>query len=98
MENFEALGRYVTAKEQAQAFANQRNNHLSTAVGIIERSRNPISGRALAYDFDATPAIEALNKAAEAHSNMMTAVEEANRQAEACGKPKLIVEKPYTSR
>lgn len=95
MENFEALGRYVTAKEQAEKFLRDRGNHLSAAKRFIEQSMSSISGVTFAYDFDSSSILDAVSKAAEAHQNMVAAVDEANRQAEQCGKPKLKIEKPY---
>jgi hypothetical protein len=98
MENFEALGRYVTAKEQAEKFLRERASHLAIAKRLIEESTGSISGVTFAYDFDPTAILEAVNKAAEAHQNMIAAVDEANRQADQCAKSKLKIEKPYNWR
>lgn len=95
MENFEALGRYVTAKEQAEKFLRDRSSRLSEAKRLVEQSMGSISGVTFAYDFDPSLILDAVNKAAEAHQGMMAAVDEANRQAEQCNKPKLKIEKPY---
>jgi len=72
MENFEALGRYVTAKEQAEKFLRDRGNYLSEAKRLVDQSIGSISGVTFAYDFDPSSILEAVNKAAEAHQNMVS--------------------------
>jgi len=95
MDNFEALGRYITASEQAQQFARERNGHLSQIKKQVERvggggsGYKPSGGTSIAYDFDPSLILEPLEKAKEAHQNMIAAINEANAHHEACGKPKL---------
>jgi hypothetical protein len=95
MENFEALGRYITAKEQAEKFARERNDLLKKAKDLIDRSSQGYSGVTLAYEFDPTPILDLLSKATETDKNLRLAVDEANRQADLCGKHKLSIQKPY---
>ena len=95
MENFEALGRYITAKEQAEKFAQERNKYLTQAKTLIDKSSQGYSGLTLAYEFDAAPVLDLINKATEADKNLHLAVDEANRQADLCGKHKLNIQKPY---
>lgn len=95
MENFEALGRYITAKEQAENFAKARNELLQKARRIIEQSTSGYSGLTIAYEFNAVEVREIIDKVEEADANMHKAADEANRQAELCGKHKIKIEKPY---
>jgi len=90
MQDYEALNRYLAAKEQAQKFAQERNRYLLNIRYAMERVLAP-KDDFIATDFDAANVQENLNKAAEIHQNMLIAVEEANSQAEACGKPKLEI-------
>lgn len=90
MQDYEALASYLAAKEQAQKFAQERNRYLLNIRYEMER----VLTRAddfIATDFDDAKVQENLNKAAEFHQNMLTAIAEANSQAEACGKPKLEI-------
>lgn len=93
MENFEALGRYITAKEKAEEFARERSGHLSKAKRFIEQYSQSGGYQYVACDFDPTKIQESISKAAEAHSNLLAAVHEANLHAEECGKPKLEIYK-----
>lgn len=95
MGNFEALGRYITAREQAEKFARERNNALRKLSGMVQSADGSASSNLIAYDFDVAKAQELLNQAAELNQNLHVAVAEANKHAEACGKPKLEI---YQSR
>ena len=90
MQDYEALDRYLAAKEQAQKFAQERNRYLLNIRYAMER----VLTRAddfIAADFDADKVQENLNKAIELDQNMLTAIDEANSQSDACGKPKLEI-------
>jgi len=89
MENYEALGRYITAKEQAEKFKRDRDMHLHNLGTCAARATKSSSSGYIATDFDVQAAQELLNKAGESHQNLVTAIHEANQYAEACNKPKL---------
>lgn len=92
MENFEALGRYTAAKDQAETFLMHRDNALKQLSGAALKGvmSGYMSGR-FAEDFNVPKAQEALKNAIEANDNMLSAIDEANRNANDCGKPELKV-------
>src|SRR5437016_584509 len=95
--NYEALGRYVSLIEQAKKLAGERHEHLAQAGLIISRTVN-VSIRAgavpdfAAIDFVAKPVHDEIDRAVEVHQRMVAVVNEANKQAELCGKPKLEIQ------
>ena len=93
MQDFEALGRYVTAEGEARKFSSERDGHLKKAKDLLDKAIG--GGHAynsiIAYNFDPAPIQELITKAVEAHGNMLDAVNEANLQAGKCGKPKLEI-------
>ena len=93
MENFEAVGRYVTYKEKAKSHAIARNNALKDLAYITRVAVDGETSYMIAVDFDFARAHELLRKAADAHSGMAKAVAETNAAADACGQPRLMVGK-----
>lgn len=91
MENYEALGRYIAAKEQAEKFTQERQTALARLASLIGTAMGSSSSSYLATDFNVQAAQELLTKVGEAHQNMLVAMQEANNHAEACGKPKLQI-------
>ena len=87
-ENYEALGRYTVAKEQANHFKDQRhsllqNLHQQLQHAMIDVNKYPRT------EFDVQKARELLDGIDEAQQNMVTAINAANIHADACKKPKL---------
>lgn len=92
MENYEALGRYIAAKEQAESFHIERDKLLGQIKALCENSisrKVDASDYFEAKDFEAAKVEELLKTASEAHRNMVTAIEEANRYAKECNKSEL---------
>lgn len=85
-ENYEALGRYIAAKEQAERFAIDRDSHLRTIYALAGRVLANLGNDFLANSCNPVEIQESLDKAIEANQNMLAAVNEANTQASACGK------------
>ena|SRR5258708_31218270 len=96
--NYDAIGRYVSLVESAKTKARERNSRLSKAADIIGKSTRSSMRMGgfpdlfSAYDFDPQPIQEEINKAIEAHQELLALVNEANTQAELCGRPKLEIE------
>lgn len=91
MENYEALGRFITHKEKAKSLAITRNNALQDLMRMIQITREAEGSNMIAMDFDFTKAPELLKKASDAHGGMLKAVAEANLVAHACGNQQLVI-------
>ena len=89
MENYEALGRYVAAKEQADRFKDVRNNLLLQLKQQAERAGGQSGSTYPRTEFDAQKAREIVNQIDEAQRNLFTAIQEANLHADDCKKPKI---------
>jgi hypothetical protein len=88
--NYEALGRYVEAKEKAEKLA--RNLH--NLMGSLSRLTSP-SGAAFAQakEYDFASIKKNVSEAEEVYSNMLAAVDAANREASLCGREAIKVAK-----
>ncbi|MDN3515344.1 MAG: hypothetical protein NG747_13230 [Candidatus Brocadia sp.] len=93
MENYEAIGRYISFKEKALGLATTRNNFLKDLVHLVRMSLDAETSPMIAVSLDFAKAEELLEKAANAHYAMSRAVVEANAAADACGHPRLVVGK-----
>lgn len=93
MENYEAVGKYVTYKERAKTYAITRNNALKDLVYLVKMSLDAETSNMIAVDLNFARAKELLEKAADAHNSMVKAVAETNAAADGCGYPKLMVGK-----
>lgn len=92
MQNFEALGRYVTAKEQAEKLASECGALLSQAERLLKAANFGSGGSGyFACEFDAAEISEVINKAAQVNAQMLALIHEANSQADLCEKPKLTL-------
>lgn len=91
MQNYEALGRYVTAEEVARKLARERDKKLAELAQMISIVIGTRSNSYLAQDFDATQAQQLLSEIAELHQNMLAAINEANIHADNCGRSKLQI-------
>lgn len=91
MQDYEALGRYVTAEEVARKLARERDKKLAELARMIGIVTGTHSSSYLAQDFDAIQAQQLLSEVAELHQNMLAAVNDANSYADACGRPKLQI-------
>lgn len=90
MENYEALGRYTAAKDHAENYLRERDSALRSMKSIAETSiANGSASGIFGNGFDVPAAEESLKRATEAHHNLLAAIDEANRNADDCGKPKL---------
>src|SRR4051812_8213528 len=87
-ENYEALGRYTAAKEQADHFRSQRHNLLADLQLQLQRAAIDVNDYPRT-EFDVQKARELLDRIDDAQQNMTTAINEANIHADACKKPKL---------
>ena len=90
-EDFEALGHYIAAKEQAERIARERDMTLSTLNRLISNAVGSRSSSTIATDLDIAKARELLEKAAELNQNLHTIVQEANNYADACKRQKLEI-------
>ena len=93
MENYEAIGRFVTHKEKAKQCAITRDNCLKD---ILQAIRTPLEGASssmIAADVNFSRAHDLLKKAEDAHNQMVRHVAEANNAAEASGNQKLVIGK-----
>lgn len=88
MENYEALGRYTSAKEQANKYKSQRHNLLADLQLQLQRAGIDVE-EFPRTKFDVQKARELLDQIEEAQQNMTDAINEANLHADACKKPKL---------
>jgi hypothetical protein len=91
MENYEALGRYTAATEQARVYRNEYHTSLIELWKRLERaaSRDSSSDSFPRTGFDVQEGRELLNRIDEAQQNMTVAINEANLYADDCKKPKL---------
>jgi hypothetical protein len=88
-ENYEAVGRYVKAKEAASDASAKRHNVLGDlSRSINETLRKGQYGEAFA-GFNADQAIDLIKQASALNEQMMRAVDEANKYAKMAGKPEL---------
>lgn len=92
MQNFDALGRYVTASEQALEFVHQRNVHLEAIKHAMDRVLAGSSSSYLAAPLNVPRVQELLNQAAEAEQNMLTAVNEATFAPKPATSPSYVLQ------
>lgn len=94
MENFEALGKYTAASEQAAKFRDQRDGALSNISDLTRRFGNEtvVSTECFARNFDPAMLRQYMDVAATAHQNLLQAIEEANTHAESCNRGKLKIQ------
>lgn len=91
--NYEAVGKYVTHKEQAKNAAITRNNTLKDLIHLVKMSLDAETSSMIAVNLDFVKAEELLKKAADSHAAMIRAVAETNAAADGCGYPKLTIGK-----
>lgn len=90
MENYEALGRYTAAKEQASEYKDEFHNLLVDLWKQLERAASGSNSEDFPRtEFNVQKARESLNRLDEAQRNMTDAINEANLHADDCKKPKL---------
>jgi hypothetical protein len=88
-EDYEALGRYTSAKEAAERFALERNVYLRKLGGLASMAGTPVESERIAHRLDEAEARGYLEKAIDLNRNMLLAIQEANSYADACKKRKL---------
>ena len=91
MENYEALGRYTAATEQARVYRNEFHSLLIELWKQLGRaaSADNSSDSFPRTKFNVQEGRELLNRIDEAQQNMTVAINEANLHADDCKKPKL---------
>lgn len=88
-ENFEALGRYVAAKEKASSLAAERHNVLGDLSRLISETLNAERYGETYSKLNSEGAARILERARDLDAQMMAAVDEANRFAAAAKKQPL---------
>src|SRR5256885_17169700 len=91
--NYEAIGRYFHAVDEARSYASERDERLNNVRKLLSPSGSNgapaqyLGGVAFAFD---PAAIHAeIDKAAAVHLQLIAAVGEANAQAKLCGREEL---------
>lgn len=90
--NYEALGRYVEAKEQAEKFAISLHNSMSS----LSRLANPTSGvshAGHAREFDFAAIRKHVADAEATYSSMLASISAANHEAPQCGREIIKIQK-----
>ncbi|HZS05309.1 MAG TPA: helix-turn-helix domain-containing protein [Blastocatellia bacterium] len=91
----QASRQYVTQMERAQMLAQERSELLKEARDMAGRSVGYSAGGVhLAFEFDATGFTALAQRIAEVQGEMLTAIQEANSQADLCNGAKLKLRKP----
>lgn len=88
VQDFDAIGRYVVASEQARNFAHERDLLLGQLQHQIQMTLGTKTGN-IAVAFDMAKAEDILKRVKDLNRNLAIAVQEANLQADACDRPKL---------
>ncbi|MBX7220321.1 MAG: hypothetical protein K1Y36_10285 [Blastocatellia bacterium] len=90
--NYEALGRYVEAKEKAEQLAINRNTIFAQLKQIASDGQGFGPGTAyIGKRFDLEKARRLLDEICTIEEQFLLAVHEANKHAEECGKQKLNI-------
>jgi hypothetical protein len=89
--NYEALGRYTEAVEQAKKAAAKMHNAFAD-VGRLTRSTH-VGADAIGTEHDFEKIHAAVKEAEQAHTEMLVAVSTANHEAEACERRKITLHK-----
>ena len=88
-ENFETIGRYVAAKEEADSLSGQRHNILGELSRLVANVLNAGRYGESYSKFDSKQATDLIERAKDLDAKMMAAVDEANKHAAAAKKPVL---------
>lgn len=86
--DYEALGRYVAAKEQAEEYLRERDTHLTALRQLLNICQETGAAHAPGA-LEVVPAETLWSQSKEANENLLRAIERANQVAEKCGKAKL---------
>lgn len=91
MTDYDALGRYTHARDEAERARAERRRSLFELAALIRPAAEADSGGYFAFGFNSERAEQLLAEAADAHARMTAAIAEANAQAERCGRARLKV-------